>query len=153
MGQEADDRDQIGPELASGGEPLSAGADKRPGCLTAYALLLGLVAILHSAGVIFYIMVAVIFQDTAGLPVGGLALQLAVALVEVLIAWGVWRLRSWARTAVIVLQSLGIVAILLGVGASLEGPDAALTLGAVLIGVGISGYIIYWFASHGEYFA
>jgi hypothetical protein len=153
MGQEADDRDQIGPELASGDEPLSASLGKRPGCLTAYALLLGLVAILHSAGVIFYIMVAVIFQDTAGLPVGGLALQLAVALVEVLIAWGVWRLRSWARTAVIVLQSLGIVAILLGVGASLEGPDAALTLGAVLIGVGISGYIIYWFASHGEYFA
>jgi hypothetical protein len=152
MGQEADDRDESGPEPASGGEPLGSGLDKRPGCLTAYALLLGLVAILHSAGVIFYVIVAVIFQDTADLPVGGLALQLAVAFVEVLIAWGVWRLRSWARTAVLVLQSLGIVAILLGVGASLEGPDAALTLGAVLIGVGISGYIIYWFASRGEYF-
>jgi hypothetical protein len=152
MVPEAHAGDETEAEVVSKGESASPRSDKRPGCLTAYALLLGLVAVLHSGGVIFSLVVAVIFQDTAALPVGGLALQLAVAVVELLIAWGVWQLRNWARTAVIVLQSLGIVVILLGVGANLEGADAALSLGAVLIGVGTSGYIIYWFASHGKYF-
>ena len=64
----------------------------------------------------------------------------------------VWRLRDWARVAVIVVQSLAIVTSLLGLVAALQGGDVALSLGGTLIGVGVSGYIIYWFASHGEYF-
>jgi hypothetical protein len=146
------DHDETGAEPAPGGEPASSRLDKRPGCATAYALLLGLGATLLGGAVIFSVIVAVLTRDTAGMPVGGLAILLAVAGLEFLIARGVWRLRNWARTAVIVVQSLGILIGLLGLVATLEVADAALSLGAALIGVGISGTIIYWCASHGEYF-
>jgi hypothetical protein len=120
--------------------------------VTAYALLLGIVAALVGGAVVFGVLVAIVIGDTAGMPVGGLAILLALAGVEFLIAVGVWRLRNWARIAVIVVQSLAIVTSLLGLVATLEGGDVALSLGGTLIGVGVSGYIIYWFASHGEYF-
>jgi hypothetical protein len=152
MQQDTYDRDEMAGELAPGGEPASPQLAKRPGCVTAYALLLAIAAALVGGAVIFSLIVAVLTGDTAGMPLGGLAILLALAAVEFLIALGVWRLRDWARVAVIVVQSLAIVTGLLGLVAALEGGDVALSLGGTLIGVGVSGYIIYWFASHSEYF-
>jgi hypothetical protein len=152
MNQVTNDQHETGAELAPGGEPASPRPAKRPGCVTAYALLLGIVAALVGGAVVSSVLVAIVTGDTAGMPVGGLAILLALAGVEFLIAVGVWRLRNWARIAVIVVQSLAIVTSLLGLVATLEGGDVALSLGGTLIGVGVSGYIIYWFASHGEYF-
>ena len=152
MVQETYDHDQTAAGPAPGGEPAGPPLARRPGCVTAYALLLGIAATLLGGAVIFSVIVAVLTGDTAGMPAGGLAILLALAGLEFLIATGLWRLRNWARMAVIVLHSLGIVLGLLALVTTLDGADVALSLGTTLIGVGISSYIIFWFASHGQYF-
>lgn len=119
--------------------------------MTAYALLLGIWATLCGALVIVSVVFAVFVQDPATVPVE-LVFPLALVVVGFLIARGLWRLRNWARIAVIVLHSLWIVLFLLRLVTLPEGLDPAFALGAVLVGVGISGYIIYWLASHGEHF-
>lgn len=137
--------------MAPEGEPASPRVAKRPGCVTAYALLLGIWATLCGALVIVSVVFAVFVQDPATVPVE-LVFPLALVVVGFLIARGLWRLRNWARIAVIVLHSLWIVLFLLRLVTLPEGLDPAFALGAVLVGVGISGCIIYWLASHGEHF-
>lgn len=152
MVQETYDHDATGEELAPGGEPASSRSDKRPGCVTAYAVFLGLGAALYFGGIVFAALVAVFIGDTTGMSVGAVAIQLAVAGLCFVMSRGLWRLRNWARIAVIVVQSVGIVFFLLRLVASWEGRDASFVLGAAVISVVINGYFIYWFVSHGEYF-
>ena len=75
----------------------------------------------------------------------GAVVTLALAGLYVTVAVGLWRLKNWARIAVIVLQSLGmLVSIVLLFSGVASVP--------ILIGLAIGGYSIYWFAAHGEYF-
>lgn len=110
----------------------------RPGCVTAYALLL--------------------FLATGLLTIGGIALGgsgdisgpqvlLFVALGggELAIAIGLWRMQNWARVLLIVVQGLGIavslVSLLGGSGTS-----------GVLLGVAVNAFITSWFARNGRLF-
>ena len=156
MEQGTNEHDETGAELAPGdelaGQPAGPRPAKRPGCVTAYALILGSVAALVGGAVITGVLFPVVTGDTAFVPAGSLVVLLALAGLEFLIAVGVWRLRNWARTAAMVLHGLGILISLSGLLAILGGADIAFVVARTLIAVGIGGYIIYWFASHGEYF-
>jgi hypothetical protein len=117
----------------------------RPGCVTAYAILMGIAAgILGILGLV------------GGLVGGEVVLGLFVGVMSVLyffLARGLWQLKNWARILLIVLHGLSIVSGLVRMGIGLSDADPSVTICGAAIGLAISGYIIYWFASHGEYFS
>lgn len=152
MEQGTYEHDQTGADLAPGGEPASPPSARRPGCVTAYALFLCLAAALLGGAAIASVVLPLVTGDTAFVPAGSLVVLLALAGLEFLIAVGVWRLRNWARVAAMVLHSLGILISLSGLLTILGGADIALVVARTLIAVGVGGYILYWFASHSEYF-
>jgi hypothetical protein len=112
-----------------------SGSRERPGCVTAYVILLWIAAVLIALGGI----VTGINEKQFGIVIGGVV----VGGLEFVLATGIWRLKNWARIIVIVLQSVGVV---VGVISLFMGNLAS------IIGLAIGGYILYWFASHREYF-
>ena len=68
---------------------------------------------------------------------------LCIALIYTVVAAGLWRLKNWARIAVIVL--LGLNVLLLGLMV-LNGILPA------LVGVAVSGACLYWFAANKKHF-
>jgi hypothetical protein len=111
--------------------------------VTTYAILLGITAIV--------IFAAGIFSFSEG-GVEDLAFMVFAAVVAALcfvIARGLWLLRNWARIAVIVLQGLSVLGNLFQIPNSSSG----LSLIREALGLAIGAYILYWFASHGEYFS
>jgi len=143
MAQEANQHGETGARLASQRDPTHSQLYKRPGCVTAYAVLLGIGAILAGLLGILAIIMLISGED---LSAASAIFFLVAAVLDFLIARGVWRLKNWARIAIIVVQSLGMLISLLGLLAE------ALPVFGTVIGLGISSYIVYWFASHSEYF-
>lgn len=121
--------------LASPDRPEVSGLHKRPGCLTAYAILLAIGAASSGIGGIAY----GITEKNIGLALGAVV----VAGLEFLLALGIWRLKNWARIIMIVLHGLGVLTGLI----SLFMGNAASLLSLV-----IGGTILYWFIAHHEYF-
>lgn len=107
----------------------------RPGCLTAYAILLFILGI--GAGVFG------LWAMTISMP-EFLIFGLAIALLAIPISIGLWYQRNWARITVIVLQIINISYYLFGIfsGNSLES----------IIGLPISGIILYWFLNNRDIF-
>ena len=66
--------------------------------------------------------------------------------------------RNWARITVIILHGLSILFDLMGILVGLllfspeAGNDPALGICRNVIGMGVSGYILYWFSANGKYF-
>lgn len=144
--------EQCHTQLAPPDRPTSASLHTRPGCVTVYAILLG-------AGAFFLAIssliggIIVLGSDVAIgllLMVGGSAL----AALEFLIARGLWNMRNWARIIVIILQILGVLNGLLQMflRIAIFGSVSLIDIGIFILGLAIGGYVIYWFASHGEYF-
>jgi len=108
---------------------------ERPGCLTAY-IVLGAIGALGIGG---FGLLLLSERET------GLAFfLLAIAVIDTVVLRGLWQLKNWARLAIIVLRSLNILLALLLL---LNGNPF------VLVGIGVSVYLIYWFASNGDYFS
>jgi hypothetical protein len=63
------------------------------------------------------------------------------ALLSFLAAWGLWRMKNWARILFIIELSLGILVCFV------------LNPIAGVVALLMFGYVIYWMASHGERFA
>jgi len=108
---------------------------ERPGCVTAYAILLWIGAVGATlGGVAAGISEGEVLVVLGGLVAGGLELGLGI---------GIWRLKNWARIIVMVLQGLGVIVGLI-----------SLFMGNLIsiVSLAVGGYILYWFASHGEYF-
>jgi len=156
--------EQCGTRLLSPDKPGDTPAPQRPGCVTAYAVLLGIGAGLFVLAALGGVC-GLTSDSGLGLGVGELlilAIGLGVACLYILLARGLWRLKNWARVTVIVLQSLGVAVALLqvcgaigGVSGGVYGSETGvgpILLGAV-VGLAISGYIIYWFATHRQYFS
>lgn len=115
----------------------------RPGCVSAYAVFLGV-----AGG--FAALKSIISALRAGSgAIGIFLLCAAFAALYVLFARGLWQMRNWARITVIVMQTLGfalnLVTLLLPIGRALY------VIGSIL-GLILNGYIIYWFSTHGELF-
>jgi hypothetical protein len=85
-----------------------------------------------------------------------------VGMVNLLIAWGLWRLKNWARILVIVFQALGLVGNIFSMISTLLAPSSAYseftavssygTICTTLVTFAVGGYIIFWFGTNGEYF-
>ncbi|HFD38813.1 MAG TPA: tetratricopeptide repeat protein [Anaerolineae bacterium] len=165
--------------------PSRAPTGARPGCLTVYAILLANSGFFALMGAIGIALMAGALQSqtaefealapTSGMeltPVRlgtalwiGVALSLVSAVFSITIAIGLWRLKNWARLAVITLQSLGL---LLGVlqtvmvvlsfrqmaaGVGYPGGFPIFSLVFLLAWFAVQGYILFWFIANRDIFA
>jgi Flp pilus assembly protein TadD len=155
----------------------------RPGCLTVYVILMAISAV---GGILTSIAMAVgigagsdmieemLRTQPASLPFDLsiflgffwviLGVSLVVSTLYLAIAVGLWLLKNWARVAVIVLQTLGLLASLAQVVLSMFGlREAANQMGEtmtfpitsvcfLLPAFLVQGYIIFWFVANGELF-
>jgi hypothetical protein len=129
---------------------------ERPGCVTAYAVLLWIgAALVGLGGPIFGIAIASEIGEDVSLTLCIAAVAIGAAALNVVIGWGLWRLKNWARILVIVFQSLGVLSSLaslcLAFGSSGEVEPTSLC--STIGGLAINTYIIYWFASNSEHFS
>ena len=116
---------------------------ERPGCVTAYAILLGIAAVVSCmAGFLL------LFARDGIQSLSSIVFAAVIAALYFVIARGLWLLRNWARIVVIVLQVLSV----LGILSQLPNNSSGLVLIVAVFGLAIAAYILYWFASHGEYF-
>ena len=143
--------EQCQTSLARPGTPVRSYAKSRPGCVTAYAVLLGVGAAIMVVGGLL-----------SGISEGEFLILLVLVILGVLyflLARGLWLLRNWARIIVIVTHSLGmagaIISACLALGSGSSGyayTDPTYSFCSAGISLAISGYIIYWFSSNKDYF-
>jgi len=138
-----------GCHFSNGGLGLAKGERReavyeRPGCVTAYAILLGIAAVVSCMAGFF--LLANSRDGIQGL--SSIVSAAVIAALYFVIARGLWLLRNWARIVVIVLQVLSV----LGILSQLPNNSSGLVLIVAVFGLAIAAYILYWFASHGEYF-
>lgn len=129
---------------------------ERPGCVTAYAVLLWIsAALVGLGGPIFGFAFASEMREDVLLILFAVAVAIGAAALNAAIGWGLWRLKNWARILVIVFQGLGVLSNLATLCIVLGNSGAAepTSLCSTIIGLAVSGYIIYWFASNSEYFS
>ena len=150
-------------KLGSPSRPAYTRSRERPGCVTIYASLLGITASL----IALFGIIAGIAMISGRYGSGAVGLVIIVvagvmAGLEFLLARGLWQQKNWARITVIVLQSLSVLSNLLSVCGTLgvssyssygHRTDPTAVICGAIGGLAIGGYIIYWFASHGEYFS
>ena len=107
----------------------------RPGCITAYAVLLWL------GGGLLVLSTLSLFSESS---TGSAIFSGLFAIFLIAIGIGLWQMQSWGWWLVVIVQSLSVLAALL----SLIG-------GAVLYGLAsgsISGGILYWFFTNRQLF-
>lgn len=137
---------------------------ERPGCVTVYAIFLGLGACLMITGGITggFALMSERGQNYGAAGLGVLVCASGLAFLYGLLAIGLWQLKNWARITIIVLISLSILSSLLSVCIILSGyasygnESGAIVAGRIIgaiIGLVISGFIVYWFATNGKYFS
>lgn len=110
----------------------------RPGCVTAYAALLGLVAI--SAAIV-------------GLTTEfdfAILLWLGMAIPFGMVARSLWQMKNWARVLVIMMHGFGIF--LLAVIAAGSVSDGWEPISVIATSMALSVWTVYWFATHGKMF-
>lgn len=130
---------------------------KRPGCLTAYVLVLWL-------GGVAYLVLTFMLAFTNRLEAvsaGGLGPFLALcagvlALLPIITGLGLWRMKGWAWVLVIVFHGLGVSLSLLNLLSSLSLGAGQETVGPLLtavMGTAVNGGLVYWFAQNRHLFA
>jgi len=153
---------------------------QRPGCLTIYAILLGIGGAFGLLGVILaglalglggdmlketmrYVTELGMLSINFSMFWLSLGIGFVAAIINLALAVGLWNLKNWARITAIVLQAISLLAtIVQGVftvsaarlasaSAGLEGVPIPILCG-VLFGFVVSGYIIFWFIANGELF-
>lgn len=124
--------------------PSTNATGERPGCVTAYAVLLGI------AGVIFALGGILMSEGDDGLLlfVGGII----GALLCFVLARGLWRMRKWARVLAMVVVGLGIAGNLLRISELFTGDISGQVLVSSVIGLFVGGIIVYWFYDNGHLF-
>jgi hypothetical protein len=121
---------------------IAAQADQsqRPGCVTTFAILVVIGAILSALGGIITVVSG---PAGDGGNMIGAVIALSIAVLYVAVAVGLWWLKNWARIATIVLLGLSMLILV------------ALLAGGffpAVIGLLVNAYCIYWFAANKEYF-
>lgn len=135
---------------------------ERPGCVTAYAILLGLAAgLIGLGGIIGGFALMSVKESTGIIGMGVLVCASGMAFLEAMLAVGLWQLKNWARITVMVLIGLGMLSSLLSLCTLLSGYSSygnnsgAFSAGSAagtIVGLAINGFVLYWFANNGEYF-
>ncbi|HET9914717.1 MAG TPA: hypothetical protein VFQ13_22680 [Anaerolineales bacterium] len=130
----------------------------RPGCLTAYAVFLGIsAALLTLAGVLFILGLLTDRRYSMNAPlVGGIILTFSFAAFYFLLAQGLINQKNWARIAAILIEIIsipgGLVGILAGLLQFSPTNDPSLLICGSIIRMGVSGYLIYWLSVNRRYF-
>ena len=115
----------------------------RPGCVTAYAVLIWL------GGALFAIStVSFISEGNPAAICGGVFVILAA-----IIGYGLWQMREWSWWLVIILQSLSLAGSLFMMFVVLTSPFASEGILGPLASAVVSGVILYWFATNRSHFA
>lgn len=124
----------------------------RPGCVTAYAVLLGIAAVFLVLG--GWIGGSTLMSE--GDDEIGLLIIVAGTIGAVLyfaIARGLWQMRNWARVLVMVVAGLGIAGNLITMCVSITGNAAGVGIISGLISVVVGGIIFFWFYDNAYLFA
>lgn len=119
----------------------------RPGCVTAYAVLLWLVS-----GLLALSSLGLFAEPTAD-PLTA-AWSGLFALVLAAIAFGLWTVQAWGWWFVVIIHSLSIIAALFNLVSGMflvDASGASLSFDALAGGV-VSGSILYWFITNRRLF-
>jgi hypothetical protein len=121
----------------------------RPGCITAYAILLWLGGGLY---VLLALLNGVFGLSDPETAVYGLVTAVCIGLfaaIPIITGIGIWKMKMWGWWIVVILNSLGVafglLYLLIGVIAAIETLDAVALIIGALIGLAINGGILYWF--------
>jgi hypothetical protein len=120
----------------------------RPGCVTAYAVLLWLWSGFLALSTLSF------FSDPALGPVAAVCPGL-FTIVLLASGIGLWRMQPWGWWPVVIIQSIGVVGAVLNLFTGLSQADGAgggSILGAIVAGA-ISGGILYWFIKNRDLFS
>jgi uncharacterized membrane protein (DUF2068 family) len=75
-----------------------------------------------------------------------------IAALEFIVGLGLWHMKNWARTVLLVFTGLGLLGNVVQLASGLAGRgQASHAIGAV-VGLAVGGLIFYWFAANGEQF-
>jgi hypothetical protein len=122
------------------GKAAHADQRQRPGCVTAFAILVVIGAIFSVLNQFIPVISGSAWDEGN---IIGAVVALSLAGLSIAVAVGLWRLKNWARIATIVLLGLNML-ILVALLASGFYP--------AVIGILVNGYCIYWFAANKQYF-
>jgi hypothetical protein len=126
---------------------LPPATKERPGCVTFYAGLLIIGGVLGVLTGIFSRNELVFLGMTRGI-------ILLVATLRMAIAYGLWKLKNWARILVIVFllwNTTGMIRSSIS-RIAMSGPDVRFLIAYGIISLIFYTITIWWFASHKEYF-
>lgn len=127
-------------------------AGGRPGCVTAYAMLMGITgAALALGGLIGGIWSMA--DDDAGNGILILVGGLIGGGLYFLLTRGLWQMRNWARVLMLVFSGLGIASSVITMCASLSGDAGGAGFFTGLLSIIIPGIIFYWFYDNGRLFS
>jgi hypothetical protein len=132
----------------------------RPGCITIYAILLFLGSASFVCGGIVGSTNPLNESERFFNIAAGISMAL-VGLFMLILGIGLWQLKKWARIAVIVMQSLGIVGSIFSTYAALTTSSTVLTQNVspfmtilvAIITISLQIAIISWFVRNGHYFS
>jgi hypothetical protein len=132
-------------QAASASVNPAAGIQPRPGCVSVYAVLLAIGAIIIGLG-------GFVLGSDDSFAGGGAVVVIAIALVwavlQFLLARGLWRQKNWARILIVIIGALSAVINLL---AGCAARNSSATVSGIASGL-VMAFIAYWFATHREYF-
>jgi len=130
----------------------SASTAKRPGCLAAYTVLMGIMsAALALGGLVGG--VSMMSDGDAGSGLLVMAGGLIGGGLYFLLTRGLWRMRNWARILMLVLSALSIVSSVVTMCESLSGAASGTGFFTGLLGIIVPGIIFYWFYDNGHLFS
>lgn len=136
-------------------------ATPRPTFITAVAVLLFVIAFISFVYGLLYHSLESTLDTSWTIPI----ILLGVAALAAVVGWGLLRLKEWARLATILLAAVMAVVVVIEVGIFYSAyRDFSIsyntTMGSYILfivlfavlGLGLAGYIIYWFARHRAFF-
>jgi hypothetical protein len=124
----------------------------RPGCVTAYAILLWIGAAFYVvSGLLLMFSGVAITDELAGFGICVGIVIIAISAFPIATGIGLWKMKKWGWWLVVISLSFGIISGVLSLLSSILGiagggaADIAPTACGALIGLVISGLILYWF--------
>lgn len=115
---------------------------ERPGCITAYAVLIWLGGVLFAFTTFDFIS-----KGNPAALCGGVFVILAI-----ITGYGLWQMREWSWWLVVILQSLSLLGSLFSLFAVLTSPYVSEGILGPLVGAVGSGIILYWFVTNRSHF-
>lgn len=115
----------------------------RPGCVTAYAVLIWLGGAFLALGTL-----SLLFEGDPSAICGSV-----FVILTAVIGYGLWQMQEWSWWLVIILQSLSLIGSLLGLVFAFTEPSTAAGILSSLVSAAVSGGILYWFATNRSLFS